>query len=179
MTLSSCLRPSADTSETVSAECCEDCTFCHVSSKNGFQVVYEAYLIVCQNTDFIAFQDRSPAAEHHFLVVPRRHIGSVKVLRQADVPLVKQMEEIGHACLDDLQVPPTRRRMGFHIPPFNSVDHLHLHVLGLPFRNWLVRHKYPIVAGIHGYVKGYSWFAEVSQTVQILQNGGSIKVNCC
>ena len=33
-------------------------------------------------------------------------------------------------------------RMGFHIPPYNSVNHLHLHCLGLPYRNRLIGMKY-------------------------------------
>jgi hypothetical protein len=60
-----------------------------------------------QDQDYIAFKDRSPAAEHHILVIPRIHVGTlrspleaqdwritlshftatVKVLHQADIPM--------------------------------------------------------------------------------------------
>jgi diadenosine tetraphosphate (Ap4A) HIT family hydrolase len=39
--------------------------------------------------------------------------------------------------------------LGFHIPPFTSVDHLHLHLLGLPFKNWAKSCKYKSIPFPH------------------------------
>lgn len=30
---------------------------------------------VTQDDSFVAFEDRKPASRHHFLVIPKRHIG--------------------------------------------------------------------------------------------------------
>jgi sulfate adenylyltransferase (ADP) / adenylylsulfatase len=68
--------------------------------------------------------------------------------------------------------------MGFHIPPINSVDHLHLHVQGLPYKSIIRKASYPVVPGCDfhhkGFNKGFSWFVEVGQAIQILEQGGRV-----
>jgi hypothetical protein len=68
--------------------------------------------------------------------------------------------------------------MGFHISPFNTVDHLHLHVHGLPYKG-MRQAKYPIATGRSPHQKGLSWFAEVGQAIRILENGGRVRVIPC
>jgi len=132
-----------------------------------------------QDVDFVAFRDYNPSALHHYLVIPKRHIDSVKSLSYEDVALVERMMEIGHHILNNLDVPDNSRRMGFHIPPFNSVDHLHLHVQGLPYKSIFRHAKYPVVHGYGRLAKGFSWFSEVTQTIAILQTHGRVKVVPC
>lgn len=119
--------------------------------------------------------------------------------------LVRSMSEIGHHILDNLDVPSTSRRravvnliggtqpverssyneceniyrLGFHIPPFNSVNHLHMHVQALPYISFARRAKYPVVRGGTRYPKGFSWFVEVSQSIQILERGSRIGIFPC
>ncbi|OBZ72014.1 Histidine triad nucleotide-binding protein 3, partial [Grifola frondosa] len=137
----------------------DHCIFCNASGENGFDIVWE-------DDTYIAFRDRNPSSLHHLQVIPKRHI-------------VKRMEEIGQDILNGLGVPPSKRRypswrdrFGFHIPPFNSVHHLHLHVQALPYRSFLRRVKYPVICSCRGYVKGLSWFAEADQTISILEKDG-------
>ncbi|KAJ3547972.1 hypothetical protein NMY22_g1443 [Coprinellus aureogranulatus] len=154
----SCFRPKVDE---------KACVFCNIANTPGKNILYE-------DDTFLAFEDVRPAAKHHFLVVPKAHVESVRTLDQGHVPFLKDMEKVGIAVMDKYNVPEDERRlvlspipeqvervgadvsrsMGFHIPPFNSVNHLHLHVHALPYRSSLVKKKYPIVNGSGLYHKG-------------------------
>ncbi|KAI0091445.1 HIT-like protein [Irpex rosettiformis] len=148
------------------------CVFCNVTAERGFNIVWE-------DDHYVAFTDRSPAATHHVLLVPKKHIDNIKSLHQTDVALAERMAEIGHTVLDQLNVPQDLRRMGFVIPPFNSVNHLHLHILGLPFTSTVKSIMYRVSSGTDGNDKGFSWFGEVNQVIGILKKGGSVNVFAC
>ncbi|KAI0649198.1 HIT-like protein [Trametes meyenii] len=120
-----------------------NCIFCGASKETGFNIVWE-------NEYYTVFTDINPSSEHHLQLVPKKHIGSIKSLGAKDVNMVREMIEIGHEVLDSLNVPPRLRRLGFHIPPYISVPHLHMHLQGLPYRSLLRRLKYPTVGGSQG-----------------------------
>lgn len=101
--------------------------------------------ILDESTDFLAFEDIRPRAALHGLVIPKRYIPSIldvhnnnngKEIEELShsLQLIRQMEEMAHGLLKQQL---TRQQyqeerdyiLCFHIPPFNSVDHLHLHVL--------------------------------------------------
>ncbi len=66
--------------------------------------------------------------------------------------------------------------MGFHIPPFNSIYHLHLHIQGLPYKSRLQAAKYLIAPGFLHYSKGFSSFVEIRQAIQIVEKSKQIGV---
>jgi len=148
------------------------CIFCHATAQNGFQIVWE-------DDTYEVFYDYRPAAARHLLVIPKRHIESVKSLVTDDVIMLKEMEEIGHRILDEMNVPRPSQRLGFHIPPFTSVKHLHLHAQGLPYKPWFFRLRFLIVPGRSGREKGLSWFVEIGQAINILAKGSRIRVLPC
>lgn len=65
-------------------------------------------------------------------------------------------------------------KLGYHIPPFSSVHHLHLHVLVPPFTT-MGKIQYPVRMGLDGGKK-WTWFVTPSQVISILEGGGSISV---
>ena len=48
------------------------------------------------------------------------------------------MEEIGIKILSELGYKASQMVLGFHIPPFNSVQHIHMHAAGRIFD----KHRY-------------------------------------
>ncbi|KAG2132984.1 HIT-like protein [Suillus clintonianus] len=150
------------------------CTFCGAYSTNrsGFDIVWE-------DEEFLAFRDIRPSAQHHIQLIPKTHIESIRKLTEKDVNMLRRMEEIGHSILDTFNVPEPKRKMGFHIPPFNSEHHLHLHVQALPYTSLARRLKYPFARGFGGYEKGFSWFAEIGQAIRILENGHRVAIAPC
>jgi histidine triad (HIT) family protein len=86
---------------------------------------------VHDDDEFIAFHDIRPAAEVHFLVVPKRHLPSLLDVQEGDEALLGRLMAL---------VPRLAREQGLEggfKTAINTgrdggqeVDHLHVHVLG-------------------------------------------------
>ncbi|XP_012722696.2 histidine triad nucleotide-binding protein 3 [Fundulus heteroclitus] len=103
----------------------ESCIFCLIAHNRD-----EETTVIKQDKELVCFKDVFPAAPHHYLVVPRKHIVSCKSLNRRSISLVERMANFGKEVLRDQGITDMKDvRLGFHQPPFISVDHLHLHVL--------------------------------------------------
>jgi len=77
--------------------------------------------------------DRRPAARLHLLVNPHEHIRHCKHLTHHHKHIVAHMERVARQMLQKYGREGEQQPIGFHVPPFISVAHLHLHVLSGPF----------------------------------------------
>lgn len=91
---------------------------------------------VFSNDDAVAFRDVNPQAPTHILVVPRRHIASLDILD--DTALGARLLEIARQVADTEGVATDGYRVVINSGPNGgqSVDHLHLHVLGGRAMTW-------------------------------------------
>ncbi|XP_074590872.1 bifunctional adenosine 5'-phosphosulfate phosphorylase/adenylylsulfatase HINT4-like isoform X1 [Curcuma longa] len=123
------------------------CLFCQISrGSTSTDLLFSDEMVV-------AFRDIRPAAFRHYLVIPVKHIPTVKHLYRSaeDHQLVNHMLNVGKILLER-DAPQSNYRFGFHQPPFYSVDHLHLHCLALPFIPSWKRMKYSS-AGPFGFLE--------------------------
>jgi len=103
------------------------CIFCRIANrtmKPPVEILYE-------KGNFCVFRDHRPVAKNHLLIIPKYHVGSVKYLEKDEVGMITQMKEIGLEALEQVAGPEALDDVldGFHWPPFNTIDHLHLHVI--------------------------------------------------
>lgn len=109
----------------------QDCIFCKIIAGDiPAKLLYE-------DDDVIAFNDISPVAPTHILVIPRKHIVGPAALTEADQALTGKLLKVG----TDLAA-QTGLEDGFRLVINNgknagqTVFHLHLHVLGGRTMTW-------------------------------------------
>uniref|UniRef100_A0A131XAW9 Adenosine 5'-monophosphoramidase HINT3 n=1 Tax=Hyalomma excavatum TaxID=257692 RepID=A0A131XAW9_9ACAR len=102
----------------------DTCIFCKIATGKDPKST-----LLYQDEDYVVFSDIHPASTQHYLVVPKKHMKSVKSLTRSDIPLVNRLIEIGKHVLEQRGGSTDSLRMGFHWPPFTSISHLHLHVI--------------------------------------------------
>ncbi|XP_043938190.1 histidine triad nucleotide-binding protein 3-like [Protopterus annectens] len=137
------------------------CIFCRIGS--GEEKTTE---LLHNGEEFVCFKDIRPGAPHHYLVVPKKHIGNCKTLKQEHIPLVQRMMEVGRRVLQQNRVTDLEDvRLGFHWPPFCSISHLHLHVLAPASQlGFLSR----LIYRINSY-----WFITADQLIETLKTTDS------
>lgn len=102
----------------------KDCIFCRISKRE------EPGTIEFEDDSFVVFRTTSPVTEKHLLVITREHIRNASDLSgPKDAELVRRLVSTGKAALGD-QAPGAL--FCFHMSPFNSIDHLHLHAIARP-----------------------------------------------
>ncbi len=109
-----------------------ECIFCRIIERQiPSKVVYEDDRVV-------AIEDANPQAPVHLLVLPRKHLPSLKEVGHEDEPL------LGHLLTVAAQVAREKQleAKGYRVVVNNgswagqSVFHLHLHVLGGRVFRW-------------------------------------------
>jgi histidine triad (HIT) family protein len=109
-----------------------DCLFCQIAAKAiPARIVHE-------DDSVVAFDDIHPQAPVHVLVIPRRHMVSVKSLREADEAVLMKMMLVANAIAAQRGIADSGYRLvtntGAHAG--QSVFHLHWHLLGGRSMRW-------------------------------------------
>ncbi|XP_017774970.1 PREDICTED: histidine triad nucleotide-binding protein 3-like [Nicrophorus vespilloides] len=101
----------------------ENCIFCKICAK------IEPADLLYEDDDMVIFKDIKPASKYHYLAVPKNHIKTAKDLKPEDSQLLLKLIETGKRVLVENGAEVDDLQMGFHWPPFNSISHLHLHLI--------------------------------------------------
>ena len=92
--------------------------------------------MVANNKEIVAFRDLNPQAPVHILIAPKKHIASLD--DTADSYLLGQMVSLASAIARQEKISKTGYRTVINTGKDGgqSVDHLHLHLLGGRAMTW-------------------------------------------
>ncbi len=102
------------------------CVFCLiVAGQAESDVLY-------QDEEITVFRDIRPQAPTHVLIVPNKHVSSVKQLLTRDSPLLVKMFAKAHDVAEAAGIADRGYRLVINTGPEAGqvIDHLHLHLLG-------------------------------------------------
>jgi diadenosine tetraphosphate (Ap4A) HIT family hydrolase len=100
-----------------------NCVFCKIVEGAAPSEIYY------QDDDVLIFKDIKPSAKFHFLSIPKEHIPNVNSLTRDHLELLNKLITTSKEILVEKGGDVEDIRLGFHLPPFNSISHLHLHVI--------------------------------------------------
>lgn len=108
-----------------------ECTFCKIAKGELGELIYE-------DDQVVAFNDITPQAPTHILIIPRRHISTINDTSQADEQL------LGHVITTAIQLARDNNMAdaGYRLVLNCNRDggqvvyHIHLHLLGGRQMNW-------------------------------------------
>ncbi|KAG8034885.1 hypothetical protein G9C98_007961 [Cotesia typhae] len=101
----------------------DGCIFCKIiKGESPSESIYE-------DDDLICIKDINPASDHHYLIIPKNHIANAKELKLEDESLFDKIVDTVEVVAAQQGLDLGSTRTGFHWPPFNTVNHLHLHVI--------------------------------------------------
>ncbi len=103
-----------------------DCLFCRIVKGEAPSTQVHADELV------VAIRDISPRAPTHILVLPRRHVGSAADLTEADGPLLGRLFAVAAEIARQEGLTQRGYRLVTNVgrDSGQSVDHLHVHLLG-------------------------------------------------
>jgi len=100
-----------------------DCIFCKII--NG-EIPSEK---VFENDKLVAFKDMNPNARVHILVVPKKHIESIRHLEEIDKELVGELFLATQKIADDNNLKGYKLVVNVGREGGQKIDHLHVHLL--------------------------------------------------
>ncbi len=93
---------------------------------------------VFEDDDFIGIRDIAPQAPIHVLLIPKKHITSINTLEASDRLLLGQMMLNAQQIAQDQGISHEGFRLVFNTNQHGgqTVNHLHLHILGGRALSW-------------------------------------------
>ena len=103
-----------------------DCLFCKIVNRElPADIVYE-------DDDMIAFNDISPQAPTHILIIPKKHFATVNDLTEVNIDLPGKLILRAKALASEKGIAESGYRVIVNCNPDGgqTVYHLHMHLLG-------------------------------------------------
>ena len=134
------------------------------------QSMRDPAMIVKSDEQTVIIRDAYPKARHHYLVLPREDIPSLRALNSAHLPLLEKMLANGRALAEEIA---TRERVafkcGYHASP--SMTRLHMHVISQDFDSLSLKNKK------HWNSFTTSFFLQAEEVISILREKGKVELD--
>lgn len=128
-------------------------------------------MIVKEDDKTVIIKDAYPKAKHHFLVLPKDNISSLRALSSSHVSLLQHMLELGKSLESELTAkdPSLRFQHGYHAVP--SMTRLHMHIISRDFSSPCLKTKK------HWNSFTTEFFLPAEDVIGRLQTHGKVEVN--
>ncbi|MEK7388627.1 MAG: histidine triad nucleotide-binding protein [Elusimicrobiota bacterium] len=100
-----------------------DCVFCRIVRR---EIPAQ---IVLEDEQALVFQDASPQAPTHCLIVPKKHLGSLAASTDGDAALLGHLQRLACKVAERMTLSSFRLVTNNGRGAGQSVDHLHYHLL--------------------------------------------------
>lgn len=101
----------------------DDCVFCKIVA--GEIPVPKEY----EDESLVVFKSNKPDAPVHVLLVPKRHIESIKVVSDQDVDILGKIQVMARKMAEKLGI-ANGYKLALNAGRFQEVMHIHYHLLG-------------------------------------------------
>ena len=128
-------------------------------------------LIVQSDEAVVVIKDAYPKARHHYLVLPRADISSLKSVNASHVPLLKRILKSGMEVVERVKEkePNVRFQLGYHA--IASMSRLHMHVISQDFDSPCLKTKK------HWNSFTSDFFVNAEQVISMLESSGKVCFN--
>jgi len=109
-----------------------DCIFCKIAhGEIPSDIIYE-------DDRVIAFNDIEPQSPVHFLVIPKKHIPSIKNIDEENASLISHIVIVINSIAKEKGLDKDGYRIVNNCGEYGgqTVEHLHFHVLGGRYLSW-------------------------------------------
>ena len=110
----------------------EECIFCKIVAGTT------PASIVFRDDDVVAFEDIKPVAPVHLLIIPTKHISSIRDLDDSNAEVLQTLVKTANRLAQEKGIYDAGFRININAGPNGgqTVYHLHLHLLGGRFMTW-------------------------------------------
>ena len=128
-------------------------------------------MIVKENDSIVIIRDAYPKAKHHFLVLPKENIPSLRTLNSSHLSLLQRMLEFGKSLEEEIKTKDSTVNFqhGYHAVP--SMTRLHIHVISRDFNSPCLKTKK------HWNSFVFEFFLPAEEVIKRLQTSGKVEVD--
>ena len=135
------------------------------------QSMQDPNLVIESDSLTVTIKDAFPKSRHHYLILPKERITSLRSLTAKHVDLLKHMDERSQSLIKRLvdKNPNLEFRYGYHAVP--SMNQLHMHIISQDFDSSFLKTKK------HWNSFTSDFFIDSRRIVDMLQTQGKIELD--